>query len=122
MLFPYPFIIMFTFVLSFMIYPGPTFSITFDGISSTWSIIIFVVIYNIGDTLGRFTADINKFFNRQSLNFVFFGRITFVFTVTIMASGVDSNDILINNYIFPFMNQFWFAFTNGFCISIYLLI
>jgi len=90
--------------------------------SSTWSIIIFVVIYNIGDTLGRFTADINNFFNKQSLNFVFFGRIVFVFTVTIMASGVDLNDILITNYIFPFMNQFWFAFTNGFCISIYLLI
>jgi len=35
-----------------------------------------------------------------------------------MANGADKDDPMINNYVFPFINQLLFGFTNGFCISI----
>ena len=38
-----------------------------------------------------------------------------------MANGEDTDDPMINNYVFPFINQLLFGFTNGFCISNYLL-
>jgi len=34
-----------------------------------------------------------------------------------MANGTDQNDSLVNNSVFPFINQLLFGITNGFCIS-----
>ena len=53
---PYPFIIMFDFVVTFILYPGPTFVKTFDSIDIVWSIIIFNMFYNLGDTVGKYLA------------------------------------------------------------------
>lgn len=116
-IFPYPFIIMLTFVITFILFPGPTLSKTFDNFNVSWSVIIFLISYNIGDTLGKTVAEFKNVFNTKSLNFVFAGRLVFFLTITIMANKTDVDDPLINNYVFPYLNQFLFAFTNGFCIS-----
>jgi hypothetical protein len=116
-IFPYPFIIMLTFVITFALFPGPTLSKTFEDVNVSWSVIIFLLVYNIGDTLGKYSAEFKNIFNVKSLNFVFVGRLIFFFTITIMANKSDAEDPMINNYVFPYINQFIFAFTNGFCIN-----
>lgn len=117
-IFPYPFIIMFTFVLTFTLFPGPSFSKKVKGMDTAWTVIIFLVAYNIGDTVGKYMAEFKNIFNKQSLIYTWAGRLIFFVTITVMATGADDGDALVDNYFFPFFNQFLFAFTNGFCISI----
>lgn len=80
---------MFTFVITFILFPGPTFSKTFDGLDISWSVIIFLISYNIGDTTGKYSAEFNGAFNKYSLIFIFFARLIFFFPITIMADGAD---------------------------------
>lgn len=114
---PYPFIILFTLVITFTMYPGPTFIKEFSDIGGVWTVIIYNVAYNIGDTLGKYLAEFNGAFNAKSLLFAFFMRLYFLFPITFMATGADADDSLTNNYFFPFFNCFLFAVTNGFNIS-----
>jgi hypothetical protein len=116
-IFPYPWIIMFTFVITFTLFPGPSFDKTFEGLEISWSVLIMVTSYNIGDTVGKYAAGIDGAFNKYSLFFIFFARLIFFIPITVMATGKDESDPLLNNYFFPFFNQFLFAVTNGFCIS-----
>lgn len=109
---------MLTFVITFILFPGPTLSKTFSDLDVSWSVVLFLISYNIGDTIGKYSAEFNNIFNTKSLNFLFFGRLVFFFTITVMANGTDVEDPMINNYVFPFINQLLFAITNGFCISI----
>lgn len=114
---PYPLIIMGTFVVTFILFPGPSFTKTFDSINGTWSVIIFNLCYNIGDTTGKYAADRKGIFNHLSLIYTFFARFIFLFTITFMAMGSDKGDTLSDNVVFPYINQLIFGFTNGFCIS-----
>jgi len=108
---------MFSFVITFTLYPGPTFTKPFDSIGKTWEIILFNLFYNVGDTLGRYLAEIKGIFNPKSLAYLFFIRLFFIFPITFMAKNWDAEDVLTNNNYFPFFNIFLFAVTNGLCIS-----
>jgi hypothetical protein len=114
---PYPFLIMFNFVITFILFPGPTFKKTFPQIDDVWKTIIFNLAYNIGDTAGKYSADIKNAFNPKSLLYAFFSRFYFFLPITVMAKASDIGDILTDNEIFPFVVCFLFAFTNGFVIS-----
>ena len=114
---PYPFIIMFTFVITFTLFPGPSFKKQIDGLDGTWTVILFNIVYNIGDTVGKYMGEIKNIFNPKSLVFIFFARLVFFLPITVMAMGVDKDDPMINNFVFPYVNQLLFAITNGFCIS-----
>lgn len=113
---------MFTFVITFTLYPGPTFVKPFDNIDNTWAVILFNVFYNIGDTVGKYVAELKGAFNPMSLAYVFFARLFFLFPVTFMAKNWDKDDPMTNNDFFPFFNILLFAITNGFCISTFLVI
>jgi solute carrier family 29 (equilibrative nucleoside transporter), member 1/2/3 len=114
---PYPFYIMFTFVITFTLFPGPTFVKPFRNIENTWAVIFFNIFYNIGDTVGKYIAELKGAFNPKSLAYVFFARLFFFFPVTFMAKGLDEDDPMTNNEFFPFFDVLIFAITNGFCIS-----
>jgi hypothetical protein len=114
---PYPFIILFTFIITFTLYPGPSFHKVAPGLDNTWSVLVYNLVYAFGDTVGRLAVDRKGSFNKKSLVYIFLARLIFFFPITIMATGADIGDILIDNNVFPFINQFIFAFTNGFCIS-----
>jgi hypothetical protein len=114
---PYPYYIILTFVVTFTLYPGPTFTKHFDNIGKTWAVILFNFFYSIGDTAGRYLAGLKGAFNHKSLTYMFFARLFFIFPVTFMAKGWDSYDPMTNNNVFPFFNIFFFSMTNGFCIS-----
>jgi hypothetical protein len=108
---------MFTFVITFTLFPGPSFDKKFSGLDVSWSTMLILLFYNIGDTVGKYTADFKGIFNKYSLIFIFFARLLFFIPITAMATGADESDPLLNNYFFPFFNQLLFATTNGFCIS-----
>jgi equilibrative nucleoside transporter 1/2/3 len=108
---------MFTFVVTFTLFPGPSFDKRFDDLAVSWSVVIILFFYNLGDTVGKYVADFKGAFNKYSLIFIFFARLIFFIPITAMATGADKDDASMNNYFFPFFNQLLFAITNGFCIS-----
>ena len=116
---PYPFVIMGTFVITFTLFPNPTFAKSFDEdtLNPTWGIIFFILAYNIGDTTGKYAAELKGAFNHKSLIYIFFSRMFFLFSITFMALKSDLDDVLTYNVAFPYVNQLLFGFTNGFCIS-----
>ena len=116
---PYPLLILGTFIVTFILFPGPTFSRKFDSdvINGTWAIILLNLSFNLGDTTGKYTAELKNAFNPVSLYYMFFSRFFFFLTITFMATYADKGDVLTDNVVFPFINLFLCGFTNGFCLS-----
>ena len=113
---PYPLFIGGNFVITFMVFPALTFEKKMD-MNTTWSILIFNLMYNIGDTLGKTIGDFRKTFNSYSVLYTFLARLFFLFTIPIMDAEVSQDDYLLNNNYFPFINQLIFGISNGFVIS-----
>lgn len=82
-----------------------------------WSVVTFLLAYNAGDTVGKYVAGIDGIFNKRSLIYAFFGRLVFYLPIIVMSNGTDNDDELLDNFIFPFVNQFLFGVTNGFVTS-----
>ena len=114
---PYPLFIFFNFIITFMLFPDLTLSKT-TALSPTWSSIVFLMAYNIGDFAGKTMGDWRKSFNEKSITFLFFSRLFFFYTIPMMVKSFTQEDHILNNNFFPYFNQFLFAFTNGFVISI----
>lgn len=117
---PYPLFIFFNFIITFMLFPDLTLSKT-TALSPTWSSIVFLMAYNIGDFAGKTMGDWRKSFNEKSITFLFFSRLFFFYTIPMMVKSFTQEDHILNNNFFPYFNQFLFAFTNGFVISIFFL-
>lgn len=113
---PYPLLIFFDFVITFMLFPALTFAAK-TSLNSTWSPITFLIMYNIGDILGKIAGDFRSWFNARSILYLFFCRLFFYYTIPMMTKEFTQDDHLLNNNIFPFLNQILFAFTNGLVIS-----
>jgi hypothetical protein len=75
------------------------------------------MMYNIGDFAGKLVCDFRWSFNALSTKYLFFARLFFFYTIPIMTKNYMKQDHLLNNNIFPFINQFLFAFTNGVVVS-----
>lgn len=116
-IFPYPLVLIANYIITFMLFPGPSLSKTFPGMSMSWSVVTFLMAYNTGDTVGKYLGSIDNIFNKYSLLFALFSRCIFFLPIIVMSNGSDGDDILLNNYIFPFLNQFLFGVTNGFVTS-----
>lgn len=114
---PNPFYIMLTFTITFVLYPGPTFTRTIPDIDDVWKVIFFNLAYNLGDTTGKYAADLRNAFHPKSLMFAFFSRLYFFVPITMMAKGLDVGDVISDNRVFPFVICFLFSFSHGFVIS-----
>lgn len=99
-----------------MLFPDLTLAKT-TSLSPTWNSIVFLMAYNIGDFGGKLIADFRGSFNARSICYLFFSRLFFFYTIPLMDKHFTQDDHLLNNNVFPFFNQFLFAFTNGFVIS-----
>lgn len=104
------------YVITFFVFPGPTTLKTFN-FSATWSAIIFVMMFNLGDISGKYMVVFKGIFNKASTIYLLLARLYFVFTITILATRAVDNDILMNNVVFPFINQFLFGLSNGLLTS-----
>lgn len=105
------------YIITFMLFPGPSLSKTFPGMPKSWSVVTFLMAYNIGDTVGKYLGSIDDIFNKYSLIFALFSRCIFFLPIIVLSNGSDGDDYLLNNYAFPFFNQFIFGVTNGFVTS-----
>jgi hypothetical protein len=113
---PYPLYIFFDFVMTFMLFPSLTLT-TKTSLGGTWTSIIMLLMYNIGDFLGKLIGDFRGSFNARSIAYLLFCRLFFFYTIPLMDKQFTQEDHLLNNNIFPFFNQVIFAFTNGLVIS-----
>ena len=53
-IFPIPLILMLNFIITFILFPGPSLKKTFPEIPISWSVIFFLLSYNAGDTIGKY--------------------------------------------------------------------
>ena len=53
-----------TFIITFTLFPGPSFDKKLDGFDPSWTVIVMLLSYNIGDTVGKYTAEFNGIFNK----------------------------------------------------------
>lgn len=113
---PYPLFICFDFVVTFMLFPSLTLAKK-TSLGPVWTSIIMLLMYNIGDFVGKLVGDFRGSFNSQSITYLFFCRLFFFFTIPLMDKQFTQDDHLLNNNYFPFFNQLMFAFTNGLVIS-----
>ena len=54
-----------------------------------WSVVIYIIFYNLGDVIGKFIGSFKDVFNKQSLIYIFLCRLLFYIPVTILAKGED---------------------------------
>lgn len=118
---PYPLYICLDFVITFMLFPSLTLAKT-TSLGKVWTSIIMLLFYNIGDFTGKLAGDFRGSFNARSITYLFYCRLFFFYTIPLMVKQFTQEDHLMNNNIFPFFNQFMFAFTNGLVISNYSFI
>lgn len=67
--------------------------------------------------MGKYMGSINNIVNRQSLIFAVVSRCIFFVPIIALSNKSDEGDFLLDNYAFPFFNQFLFGVTNGFVTS-----
>lgn len=103
-----------------MLFPALTFG-AHTSLNNTWNTITFLIMYNIGDFAGKLAGDFRNSFNARSITYLFFTRLYFYYTIPLMDKNFTQDDYLLNNNVFPFVNQFLFAFTNGLVISRFYL-
>lgn len=118
---PYPLIIFLNFLVTMLLFPDLTVKITFN-FSRTWSGLIFIFVFGLGDTIGKFLVEIKSSFNHKSIVYLVLARIVYLFWIPLLASGRAHNDRLIYNHFFPFLICFVFGLTNGFIVSMSLMI
>jgi hypothetical protein len=80
---------MLNYVITFVLFPGPSFSKSVGSLDTTWCVIIYNLAYNLGDTMGKYVAGIEGFFNHKSLMYTFLLRLFFFLPITIMAVKAD---------------------------------
>lgn len=99
-----------------MIFPDLTIKIEFP-FSKVWSGLIFILLFGLGDMIGKFLIEVKGSFNAKSNFYLVFARLVFLFLVPLMASGKALNDPLIHNNFFPFFVIFLCGLSNGFVVS-----
>lgn len=99
-----------------MLFPDLTIKIKFN-FSQVWSSLTFILVFSLGDTIGKFLVEIKNSFNKKSNLYLIFARFTFFLIIPVLASGKVINDPLVSNNIFPFLVLFLFGLTGGFIVS-----
>lgn len=87
------------------------------SLGGVWTSIMLLIMFNLGDLLGKIAGDFRGIFNAVSTIYLFFTRFYFFYTIPLMDKSFTQEDTLLNNDYFPFINQLLFAFTNGLVIS-----
>lgn len=80
---PYPVYIAVDFIITFMLFPALTFEKKMN-MNGTWAVLIFNLMYNIGDTVGKTIGDFRKSFNSYSILYIFLARLFFFYTIPVM--------------------------------------
>ena len=91
-------------------------------LSKTWSNMTFILASNIGNLCGKIFGGKRGNINKYTAYYVIIFRLYFFYTIPFMDTNLSQNDILLNNNIFPYINQYFFSFTSGLLLSNYYLL
>jgi hypothetical protein len=105
------------YVITFLVFPNLTINKKFEGGDFVWTSLGFLLAYNVGDTLGKFVCDYRQTFNSLSLIYMFISRAYFIVVIPLLATHMLDDDVLVNNYFYPYFVQFLFSLTNGIVTS-----
>lgn len=108
-------LILLNYVQTFMLFPSLSLGRQFS-FPGAWPVTILVLSYAIGDTAGKAFCSKRSLFNEKSVFYIFLTRFYFFWTI-IMLSKPSVLDPLLNNDALAYVNQFFFAFTNGIATS-----
>lgn len=86
--------------------------------SKTWSNLLFLLMFNSGNLLGKIIGGQRIFVNAFTATYMVIARLFFFYTIPFMDTNKGFNDTLLNNNYFPFVNQAVFAFSSGLLLSI----
>lgn len=78
---------------------------------------IYLVMFNGGTLVGKIIGGNRKLVNKWTATYIVIGRLLFFYTIPIMDTPVGSEDFLMNNDYFPYVNQFLFALSSGILLS-----
>lgn len=120
-IFPYPLIIFSNYVITMMLFPDLTVKIAF-GFSKVWSSLIFILLFGIGDTVGKIIVTFQGTFNKRSNHYLIIAKVVFFLLIPVMASGKVTSDPLVNNPVYPFIVLFLFGLVTGFILSTFPII
>jgi len=70
-------------------------------------------LFNVGDMIGKFAADLRKIYNKKSLFILTMVRFLFYVSFICIALKVNCNSFLLSDW-FDTINILIFALTNGF--------
>ena len=113
-------------MVTFLVFPGVVFMAQLEFTKSwgkdnfSWFIIFMLLLFNVGDTVGKKLGGIFHI-PRKMVVFFSFARIIQFFTTYVIAYNATSKDSTIlsflNNDIFIVINMIIFAVSNGYLIT-----
>lgn len=80
---PYPIFIFINYVMTFLLFPNLTVAKK-TNIEAVWSTLLFLLMYNVGDFVGKIIGDFRNTFNSMSMTFLLFSRLYFFYTIPLM--------------------------------------
>lgn len=108
---PMPILIVLIYIQTFMLFPGV--ALTKKAMSDpAWNADLLVLVYNIGDSVGKYLAGFRNAYNAVSTTVLILGRFLFYLSFLVMAS--TDNATVISADWFAFVNMFVFAASNGY--------
>lgn len=99
-----------------MLFPNLTMAKK-TALSETWSNLTFLMMFNGGNLIGKIIGGQRRFVNSWTATYVVLCRLFFFYTIPFMDVQASSSDILLNNNIFPYVNQMIFSFSSGLLLS-----
>lgn len=76
--------ITFDIMLTFLLFPNMVTGIV-TSLGHTWTGIVFIFVFNVGDLLGRLVGDFRSAYNAKSIVFLLISRLFFCYSIPKMA-------------------------------------
>ena len=108
---------------TFTIFPGVILKYKLEGISFSWTLVFYLLSFNVGDTLGKEIAGKRNLYNLTIVIFLFMLRFINIAIFLYLAKEnykIESLSFLHNNYS-ALINVFIFAVLQGFCTTSFFI-
>lgn len=112
---PMPFLVWLIYVQTFMVFPGLGLQKDISSLNKAWSTTLLILMYNIGDFMGKYFCSMRNYYNKVSIIVLILGR--FLFFVSFIAIVLEPNATAINTDWFAIVNMWLFALSNGYATS-----
>lgn len=111
---PMPILVTLIYIQTFMLFPGV--ALTKLAMSDpAWNADLLVLVYNLGDSVGKYLAGFRSAYNKVSTTVLVLGRFLFYLSFLVMATS--DNAFIISSTWFAFVNMFIFAASNGYATT-----